>query len=124
MYIVCTVNIYSIGRINYAGDGRNAFFFGGGLGEGWLYTYNMKSGLLTVLTWTCTCLQCYLLYCIPLQESTSLSDADHTEQTVHHSGQCVTGPQYWPEVYCGAFLRDLSTCTGISVVMETPTDLI
>lgn len=30
MYIVCTVNIYSIGRINYAGDGRNAFFLGGG----------------------------------------------------------------------------------------------
>lgn len=59
-----------------------------------------------------------------LQESTSLSDADHTEQTVHHSGQCVTGPQHRPEVYCGAFLRDLSTCTGISVVMETPSDLI
>lgn len=77
---------------------------------------------LTVLACTCTCLQ--LHDCIQLQESTSLSEADHTEQTVHHSSQCATGPQHRPEVYCGTFLRDLSTCTGIPVVMETPTDLI
>lgn len=91
MYIVCTVNIYSIGRINYAGDGRNAFFFWGGGARGGMTIY------LQYEEWTFNCahLNLYLF--------TMLFTLLYTITGVHQPVWCrsyrTNSPPLWPVCY-------------------------